>query len=493
MKRRILQLLPAIALTFGACGTICLADDQPAVAGGAVEKPHVLLDKSPRVVAYQLKRLTNAQLVLVDRKPDEAKYKPVYEAILTRKGMDTKYRDEAVKALAQLDKSSPVVVLLDAIGQADPEDKATPRELIGMLMAQKPADLAAQKEKIQALATSSQNPIVKQAAYAALVAGGEQPDAVWQLALSKNEQKELIAGIPLIKDGKLRAAFFDKVNPLVTSAPDPATQVAAVDAVSSMPGHEAEAFKELAGLIGGGKGEVRDAAVRAIRRINSDKWPQEQVEPLANAVVKLVKDTPADQRTGPQIGQAVQLGNDLAGELEDVKGQAIRKQLRELAVPVVVIRTLREQMQYDTKYFVVQAGKPVEVTLDNGDAMPHNLVITVPGAMQEVAVAAGTMPPPSDDTKKAYVPESPKVLDSLAMVQPEESATMTFTAPKTPGEYDFVCTFPGHWVRMYGVMLVVPDLDAWEKNPTPPKDPMTHKAYESQKNEATGAMAGMEH
>lgn len=492
MNRRILKILPAIALTLGTCATVSLADDQPA-PGGAVEKPHVLLDKSPRVVAYQLKRLSNAQLVLVDRNADDPKYKPVYEAILTRKGMDLKYREEAAKALAQLDKSSPVVVLLDAIGKADPADKSTPRELTGMLMGQKPADLAAQKEKIQSLAADVQNPIVKQAAYAALVSGGEAPDAVWQLAASKNDTKDLIAGIPLIKEGTRRSAFFDNVNPLVASGPDPATQLAAIDAVSSMPGHEAEAFKELAGLIAGGKGEVREAAVHSIRKIPEDKWPQEQIEPLANAVVKLVKDTPADQRTGPQIGQAVQLGNDLAGELEDAKAQAIRKQLRELAVPVVVVRTLREQMQYDTKYFVVQAGKPVEVTLDNGDAMPHNLVITVPGAVQEVAVAAGTMPPPSDDTKKAYVPDSPKVLDSLAMVQPDESATMTFTAPKTPGEYDFVCTFPGHWVRMYGVMLVVPDLEAWEKNPTPPKDPMTHKPYESQKNEATGAMAGMEH
>jgi azurin len=490
MNRRIFKLLPAIALTLGTCATVSLADDQPA-SGGTVEKPHVLLNKSPRVVAYQLKRLSNAQLVLVDRNADDPKYKPVYEAILTRKGMDVKYREEAAKALAQLDKSSPVVVLLDAIGKADPADKSTPRELTGMLMAQKPVDLALQWNKLKSLAKESQNPLVRQAAYAAMAAVAKSPDELWTIATAKNDVKDLMAAIPLIKDGTRRSAFFDKVNPLVTSAPDPATQVAAIDAVSSMPGHEAEAFKELAGLIGGGKGEVRDAAVHSIRRVPEDKWPQEQIEPLANAVVKLVKDTPADQRTGPQIGQAVQLGNDLAGELEDAKAQAIRKQLRELAVPIVVVRTLREQMQFDTKYFVVQAGKPVEVTLDNGDAMPHNLVITVPGAMQEVAVAAGTMPPPADDTKKAYVPDSPKVLESLSMVQPDESATMTFTAPKTPGEYDFVCTFPGHWVRMYGVMLVVPDLEAWEKNPTPPKDPMTHKAYESQKNEATGAMAGM--
>jgi hypothetical protein len=46
----------------------------------------------------------------------------------------------------------------------------------------------------------------------------------------------------------------------------------------------------------------------------------------------------------------------------------------------------------------------------------------------------------------------------------------------------FVCTFPGHWVRMYGVMLVVPDLDAFEAAPTPPSDPMTRQPYASPRN-----------
>ena len=31
---------------------------------------------------------------------------------------------------------------------------------------------------------------------------------------------------------------------------------------------------------------------------------------------------------------------------------------------------------------------------------------------------------------------------------------------------------------MYGVMLVVPDLEAWRAKPTPPTDPMTQKPYE---------------
>ena len=486
MKTRPFKALAAMALAVALSGPALRAQD----AASAAAAPHISLGGNPRIVAYQLGRLSNAQLVAVERKPDDAKYAPVYEAILTRKGIDKKYRDEAVAALAQINKTSPVVEVLNAIGKVSADDKSTPRELIGILMAQKPADLAAQKDKIQSMATDSDNDLVKQAAYAALAVADGKPDSVWQLASSKDALKSLLAGIPLIKDASLRGAFYPQVNPLVEK--DGPAQVPAIDAIGSVPGHEADEFKELAGLVGSGKGDVRDAAVRSIRRIPSDKWPQDAIEPLAQAIVKMVKDTPVAERTGPAIAQAVQLGNDLSGELEDAKGQAIRKELRGLAVPVVVIRTLREQMQYDTKYFAVEAGKPVEITLENGDAMPHNLVITQPGAMQEVAIAAGQMPPPTDDTK-AYIPDSPKILQALSMVQPDESKTLTFTAPEKPGEFDYVCTFPGHWVRMYGVMLVVPSIEAWEKDPKPPADPLNHKPYESQKNEATGEAVAHQH
>jgi azurin len=481
MSKRWNMWMSAAAIAFAATGSLCPAQE----AGSATPAPHIFLDRSAKVVAYQLHRLNNAQLVSLERKADAPRYRPIYDAILTRRGLDKKYRDEAIAALAAMDHLSPVVEILTAIGQIDPEDKSTPRELIAILMAQKPEELKAQTEKIKVMATGAGNDLVRQAAYAALAVADGKPGEVWQLASSRQALRQLIGGIPLINDGQLRAAFFPLVNPLCEKAADHPTQIAAVDAISSIPGHEAEVFKELAGLISSSSGAIRDTAIRSIRRIPIDKWPEDQEEPLANVIVKMVADTPARERTGPAIGQAVQLGNDLAGELPDVKGLAIRKSLRSLAVPIVVIRTIREKMEYDTHYFAVQAGKPVQVTLENADAMPHNLVITTPGAMQDIAVKAGTMPPPADsDAKKAYIPDDPRVLAALSMVQPDGSDTMTFTAPTAPGNYDFVCTFPGHWVRMYGVMIVVPDLEAWEKDPKPPSDPLLHKPYASQKNDA---------
>ncbi|MFM7112970.1 MAG: c-type cytochrome, partial [Planctomycetota bacterium] len=48
-------------------------------------------------------------------------------------------------------------------------------------------------------------------------------------------------------------------------------------------------------------------------------------------------------------------------------------------------------------------------------------------------------------------------------------------APATPGVYPYVCTYPGHWRRMYGALYVVADLDAYQANPEAylAKNPMT--------------------
>jgi azurin len=271
----------------------------------------------------------------------------------------------------------------------------------------------------------------------------------------------------------------------VAKAKDDATRQAAIEAISSIPGHEVDAFKELAGIIPTGTGSIRDAAVRSLRRIPDKYWPQEQIEPLAKAVVKMVETTPAADRTSAETAQAVQLGNDLADNLDPAQGAVYRKTLRGLVIPVILVRTLREQMLYDTKYFVVQAGKPVKIILENDDFMPHNMVITRPGKFMAVAEAGAPILPKDADDRKAYIPETPDVIASLDLIPADETATTTFTAPTQPGEYNFTCTFPGHAQRMYGVMLVVPDLDAYEAKPQPP--------YESQKNEAGEGMPPMEH
>lgn len=460
---------------------VALAEDDDASSAGG---PQVFLDKNPRIIAYQLKRLSNAQLLSLERKATEAKYKPIFEAILTRKGLELKRRQEALAALVTINQSTPAGELLETLPKIDAEDKGTLAEVSGMLLAQPAATLKEQREKLAALVSDAPTPAVKQVAYAGLIAADGNAEQVWSMANENaGDLPQLLGAMPLVRDPAAREALYPRIREQAAS-PDEATRAAALEAISYAPGHEADSFGLLSGVIEKDQGPVREAAVRSIRRIPADKWPANAVAPLASAVVKLVEQTPADQRTTSQAAQMVQLGNELAAALPKEQAAPIRKSLRELGVRVVLIQTLREQMLYDLRYFAVQAGKPVQLVLENADAMPHNIVFTAPGAAQQVAAAGAAIPPPADAEALAYVPKSPQVLQATPLVNGGESAILNFTAPAEPGEYGYVCTFPGHAVRMYGTMLVVPDLETWEQTPSVPTDPMTKKPYESQKHTA---------
>jgi putative heme-binding domain-containing protein len=85
--------------------------------------------------------------------------------------------------------------------------------------------------------------------------------------------------------------------------------------------------------------------------------------------------------------------------------------------------------------------------------MPHNLVITAPGAMIEVGQLAEKMGPGGQ--AKDFIPDTPKILFSTRLLLPGQFAKLQFTAPTKVGAYPYVCTFPGHYLIMNGVMNVV--------------------------------------
>jgi putative membrane-bound dehydrogenase-like protein len=123
---------------------------------------------------------------------------------------------------------------------------------------------------------------------------------------------------------------------------------------------------------------------------------------------------------------------------------------------VIKLRVIKNEMKYDRKEFSVEAGKAVEIVFENPDFMQHNLVITQIGALQTVGKAADKMAADAKGAEKNYVPELPEVLFATKLVNPQQSAVLRFTAPSKTGDYPFVCTFPGHWSIMNGVMKVVP-------------------------------------
>ena len=121
---------------------------------------------------------------------------------------------------------------------------------------------------------------------------------------------------------------------------------------------------------------------------------------------------------------------------------------------VLTIKVVEEQMKYDTKVITVKAGLPVVLTLENPDIMQHNLVVCKPGTVEKVGKAADALARDPKGLEKNYVPQLPDVLAATKLVNPGEAFTLEFVAPTKPGDYPFVCTFPGHWSIMQGIMRV---------------------------------------
>ena len=112
-------------------------------------------------------------------------------------------------------------------------------------------------------------------------------------------------------------------------------------------------------------------------------------------------------------------------------------------------------LRFDLAAFSVKPGTPVELTFTNQDEMAHNLVITAPGARQEIVNAALLMG--ANAEARAFVPDSPKVLWATKLVPGSGSTILQFNAPEALGDYPYVCTFPGHGFVMFGTMIVTTD------------------------------------
>jgi putative membrane-bound dehydrogenase-like protein len=122
---------------------------------------------------------------------------------------------------------------------------------------------------------------------------------------------------------------------------------------------------------------------------------------------------------------------------------------------VISLKAIKETLKFDKKEFTVTAGKPVEIVFENPDAMQHNIVIGQPYSLETIGKEADKLITQKDGAEKNYVPAIPQVLFSTPLINPNQTYRLKFTAPAEAGEYVFVCTFPGHWRIMNGVMKVV--------------------------------------
>jgi azurin len=112
------------------------------------------------------------------------------------------------------------------------------------------------------------------------------------------------------------------------------------------------------------------------------------------------------------------------------------------------------EMHYDLSTIYLKAGNKIKLTLTNDGSDPsmiHNVVIVKDGTMQDVAMAGVKVGPDKD-----YVPaDNPNVIAHTKMAKPTKTVTVEFTAPPA-GNYQFFCSYPGHYVKMNGQVIVEP-------------------------------------
>ncbi|WP_231741090.1 plastocyanin/azurin family copper-binding protein [Thalassoglobus neptunius] len=111
-------------------------------------------------------------------------------------------------------------------------------------------------------------------------------------------------------------------------------------------------------------------------------------------------------------------------------------------------------LSFQDRTLRVKAGEPIRFTLRNPDVVPHNWAFVKPGALHAVGTMSNKLIADPDAFLSHYIPETDDVLVHTDVVSPGSFQVIFFHAPKTPGVYPYLCTFPGHWLVMNGELIV---------------------------------------
>jgi azurin len=111
-----------------------------------------------------------------------------------------------------------------------------------------------------------------------------------------------------------------------------------------------------------------------------------------------------------------------------------------------------DKMRFDVTAFDAKPGQKIKITLKNVGTTPkfsmgHNLVV-LDKQITEQNVQSKFLDPAAQAASTEYVPKGDKnVLAATKLLGPSETDSITFTAPYVPGEYLYVCSFPGHYTQ----------------------------------------------
>lgn len=129
--------------------------------------------------------------------------------------------------------------------------------------------------------------------------------------------------------------------------------------------------------------------------------------------------------------------------------------------PKTVTIEANDKMKYDVTAIEAKPGQQIVVTLKNVGTTPkfsmgHNFVL-LDRIVNEQNVMR-FLDAASTEAAHDYVPPGNKdVIAHSKLLGPGETDTVTFNAPQIPGDYLYLCSFPGHYAQgTKGILTVKP-------------------------------------
>ena len=141
---------------------------------------------------------------------------------------------------------------------------------------------------------------------------------------------------------------------------------------------------------------------------------------------------------------------------EEMVAEASSQPVAGFPKAVITINASPKEMAYQQTAISAYSGQPIELVFNNLHPDLHNVVILKPGSDVDAfgaALNAYASTPGADD--QAYIPPASRdqVVAYTKVLGLEESDVIQIEALPA-GEYPFICTVPGHWAVMQGVLKI---------------------------------------
>ena len=152
----------------------------------------------------------------------------------------------------------------------------------------------------------------------------------------------------------------------------------------------------------------------------------------------------------------ISCGGNTDSKKNKFKYKAIEKKEGELdknSIETFIIINSSDLMKFDQNELRVFEGQKITLTLNHTgkmskEIMGHNFVLLKKETdLNDFAQRAMLA------RENEYIPDGNETIAYTKMIGGGESDTITFTAPDK-GSYTYICTFPGHYGLMRGILIV---------------------------------------